>query len=243
MYSKQGIIFKAIIGSCYPDKCLTFQKILKMPNAVASNSTSFRNFAQKSKNMKRLHFRNEKAFLEKLDGKVYAICDKNGHYLCDVIEEDYLRLVDAGVLINLDDNLDYTLMEADCNYMITLDLSKKGCEDFKERFGLFIDIDNERQIILFNCSSINYEIDSLVLKSSTDESETSFVFMDGIAVQIESLKSHVPISRPIILTYPHKKDAFNSIRMRDEIKDYRGHSWDGDYYSIALLYGKERILK
>jgi len=193
--------------------------------------------------MKRLHFRNEKAFLEKLDGKVYAICDKSGHYLCDVIEEDYLRLVDAGVLINLDDNLDYTLMEADCNYMITLDLSKKGCEDFKERFGLFIDIENERQIIHFNCGSINYEIDSFVLKSSTDESEASFVFLDGIAVQIESLESHVPVSRPIILTYPQKKDVFNSIRMRDEIEDYCGHYWDGDYYSIALLYGKERILK
>ena len=214
-----------------------------MPNAIASNGFSFRNFAQKSKFMKRLHFRNEKAFLEKLDGKVYAICDKNGHYLCDVIEEDYLRLVDAGVLINLDDNLDYTLMEADSNYMITLDLSKKGCEDFKERFGLFIDIDNERQIISFNSCSISYEIDNLVLKSSTDESETSFVFMDGIAVQIESLESHVPVSRPIILTYPHKKDVFNSIRMRDEIEDYCGHSWDDDYYSIALLYGKERRLK
>lgn len=127
--------------------------------------------------------------------------------------------------------------------MITLDLSKKGHEDFKERFGLFIDIDNERQIIHFNCGSINYEIDSLVLKSSTDESETSFVFMDGIAVQIESLESLVPVPRPIILTYPHKKDVFNSVRMLDEIEDYRGHSWDGDYYSIALLYGKERMLK
>ena len=67
---------------------------------------SFHNFVQKREVMKRLHFRNEKAFLEKLDGKVYAVCDKNGRYLCDVIEEDYLRLIDAGVLINLDDNLD-----------------------------------------------------------------------------------------------------------------------------------------
>ena len=30
--------------------------------------------------------------------------------------------------------------------------------------------------------------------------------------------------------------------MRDEIEDYRGHSWDGDYYNIVLLYGKERML-
>lgn len=204
---------------------------------------SFHNFVQKREVMKRLHFRNEKAFLEKLDGKVYAVCDKNGRYLCDVIEEDYLRLIDAGVLINLDDNLDYTLMEADCNYMITLDLSEKGRDDFRERFGLFIDIDDERQIIHFNNCSIDYEIDNLILKSSTDESETTFVFMDGIAVQIESLESCVPVYRPIILTYPHKKDVFNSVKMRDEIEKYRGHSWDGDYYSIALLYGKERTLK
>lgn len=75
--------------------------------------------------MKRLFFRSEEAFLEKLDGKVYEVCDKQGHYLCDVIEEDYLRLIEAGILIDLDENRDYTLMEADCNCMLTLDLSKK----------------------------------------------------------------------------------------------------------------------
>ena len=204
---------------------------------------SFHNFARKNEVMKRLHFKNENTFLEKLDGKVYAVCDKNGRYLCDVIEEDYLRLIDAGVLINLDDNLDYTLMEADCNYMITLDLSEKGRDDFRERFGLFIDIDNECQIIHFNNCSIDYEINSLILKSSTDESETAFVFMDGIAVQIESLESRIPVLCPTILTYPYKKDVLNSVRMRDEIEGYRGYSWDGDFYSIALLYGEERKLQ
>ena len=203
----------------------------------------FHNFARKSKVMRRLHFINEEVFLEKLDGKVYAVCDKNGHYLCDVIEEDYLRLINAGVLIDLDDNRNYTLQEADCNCMITLDLSEKGRDDFRERFGLSIDIDNERQIIHPKDCSIDYEIDNLILKSSTDESETAFVFMDGIAIQIESLESRFPVSCPVILTYPHKKEVFNSVRMRDEIENYRGHSWDGDYYSIALLYGRERKLK
>ena len=193
--------------------------------------------------MKRLYFRSEKAFLEKLDGKVYAVCDKNGRYLCDVIEEDYLKLLDAGILIDLDDNREYTLMEADCNYMITVDLSDKGRDDFKERYGLFIDIDDRRQIIQFNDTFIDYEIDNIILKSSSDESETAFVFMDGIAVQIESLESRIPVPCPIILTYPHKQDVLNSIRMRDEIEDYRGYSWDGDFYSIALLYGEERKLQ
>ncbi|MBQ8657226.1 MAG: hypothetical protein IJ527_09295, partial [Prevotella sp.] len=127
--------------------------------------------------------------------------------------------------------------------MITLDLSEKGRDDFRERFGLFIDIDDERQIIHFNNCSIDYEIDNFILKSSIDESETAFVFMDGIAVQIESLDSCIPVPCPTILTYPHKQDVFNSVRMRNEIENYRGHSWDGDYYSIALLYGEERKLE
>ena len=54
--------------------------------------------------MKRMCFRSEETFLERLDGKVYAVCDKQGHYLCDVVEEDYLRLIDAGILVNLDEN-------------------------------------------------------------------------------------------------------------------------------------------
>lgn len=214
-----------------------------MPNAIASNSSSFRNFAQKSRIMKRLFFRSEKAFFEKLDGKVYAICDKQGHYLCDVIEEDYLRLIDAGILINLDENRDYTLMEADCNYMLTLELSKKGYDDFIERFGLFIEIKGERQKIFFTEYTVDYEVDNLILKSSADESETPFVFWDGIAIQIESLESRVPVSHPIILTYPHKQDVLNSVRMRNEIEKYRGLSWEGDLYSIALLYGEESILQ
>ena len=213
-----------------------------MTSTLIPQIQSFSNFAQKSKVMKRLFFRSEKAFLEKLDGKVYAICDKHGHYLCDIIEDDYLRLIDAGIIINLDDNRDYTLMEADCNDMLTLDLGEKGQNDFKERFGLFMEIKGEYNKIHFKEFSFDYEIDNLILKSSKEEDETSFVFMDGIAIQIESLETLVPVECPIILTYPHKQEVYNSKRMRDEIEDYRGHSWDGDCYSIALLYGVERRL-
>jgi len=194
-----------------PDKCLTFQIILKMEKTPISHVKTFRNFAQKSKAMKRLYFNSEKAFLKKLDGKVYAVCDKQGHYLCDVVEEDYLRLIDAGVLINLDDNLDYTLMQADCNYMLTLDLGKKGRDVFKERFGLFIEIKGENPVVHFKVNDIDYEIDNLILNSSNDESETSFVFMDGIAIQIESLESCIPVVNPIVLTYPQKKVILNRV--------------------------------
>lgn len=214
-----------------------------MMSTVIPQIQSFCNFAQKSKVMKRMYFRSEKAFLEKLDGKVYAICDKHGHYLCDIIEDDYLRLIDAGILVNLDENRDYTLMEADCNDILTIDLGEKGRNDFKERFGLSIEIKGEYDKNRFNEFTLDYEIDNLILKSSKKESETPFVFMDGIAVQIESLKSLVPAKSPIILTYPHKKEVNNSAKKRDEIETYRGHSWDGDYYSSALLYGEERRLQ
>lgn len=214
-----------------------------MSSTVIPQIQSFCNFAQKSKVMKRMYFRSEEAFLEKLDGKVYAVCDKQGHYLCDVFEGDYRRLIDAGILVNLDENRDYTLMEADCNAILTIDLGKKGRNDFKERFGLFVEIKGEYDKILFKEFALDYEIDNMNLRSSKDDTETPFVFMDGIAIQIESLETLVPVKSPIIITYPHKQEVNNSIKMRDEIESYRGHSWDGDCYSIALLYGEERRLQ
>lgn len=207
-----------------------------------SHIDSFLNFAQKSEVMKRLHFNNEEAFLKELDGKVYAVCDKNGRYLCDVTEDDYLRLLDAGILVNLCDNIDFTDIDTDCDVILTLDLGEKGYNEFREKYGLLIDIKGEKTNISFMEYPISQEIDNILLKSSVDESETSFVFMDGIAIQIESLESPVPIVNPIILTYPHKREVFNNVRMRDEIENYRGLSWDGDYFSIALVYGKERKL-
>lgn len=191
--------------------------------------------------MKRLYFSSEETFLKKLDGKVYAVCDKNGRYLCDVIEDDFLRLLDAGILVNKDEKRDYAQTEADSSVIITLDMGEKGYDDFKERYGLLIDVEGKHQISHSNF--IEYEVDNLILNSSTDESETAFVFMDGIAVQIESLDSCIPVKTPVILTYPQKQEVFNNVRMREEIECYRGHSWDGDCYSIALLYGKECKLK
>ena len=189
--------------------------------------------------MKRLYFSSEETFLKELDGKVYAVCDKNGRYLCDVIEDDYLSLLDAGILVNLCDNSDYTDMDTASDVIITLDLGEKGYNDFREKYGLLIDIKGKQPNISFKEFPISLEIDNIILKSSVDESETSFVFMDGIAIQIESLESCIPVVNPIVLTYPNKKKVINSVRMREEIESYRGHSWDGDYYSIALLYGKE----
>ena len=213
-----------------------------MTIAPLSHNGFLCNFAVKSKVMKRLYFSSKEAFLKKLDGKVYAVCDKNGRYLCDVIEDDFQKLLDAGILVDLCDNLDYTDIDTDSDVILTLDLGEKGYNDFREKYGLLIDIKGEKPKISFKDYPISQEIDNIILKSSVDESVTSFVFMDGIAIQIESLESRVPVVNPIILTYPHKRDIFNSVRMRNEIENYRGHSWDGDYFSIALVYGEERKL-
>ena len=51
---------------------------------------------------------------------------------------------------------------------------------------------------------LKYEIDSLILKTSKDEVETHFLFMDGFAVQIESIENPVPVDNPICLSYPKK---------------------------------------
>ena len=45
-------------------------------------------------------YRNEKAMLEALDGKIYAISDTDGTHLCDLLREDYLRMRDEVTIIS-----------------------------------------------------------------------------------------------------------------------------------------------
>ena len=193
--------------------------------------------------MKRMYFKCEKDFLQELDGKVYAVSDKNGHYLCDILEDDYKKLLDIGILDDLNNNWEYCDMDADSDVVLTIEMGEKGYEDFKEKYGLLVEIEGKNNPISLGNFSIDYELDSLILKSSKDDMETTFVFMDGIAIQIESLDVCIPVANPVILIYPHKKEVLNNVRMREAIENYRGHSWDGDFYSIALLYGEERKIQ
>ena len=93
----------------------------------------------KYSNMRRLYFSSEKDFLKELDGKVYAVSDKNGRYLCDVIEDDYLKLSDLGILEDVDSDLIYSDLDVDSDVILTIDLGEKGCADFKNKFGLYVD--------------------------------------------------------------------------------------------------------
>ncbi len=92
-------------------------------------------------------------------------------------------------------------------------------------------------------NTMQYEIDGLILSDSGNEEEIPFVFMDGIAIQIESVDNPNPVKSPIILTYPKKDKVKRNDKMRIEIEDYTGHEWDGDLYSIALKYGQVNLLK
>ena len=86
---------------------------------------------------------------------------------------------------------------------------------------------------------LQYEIDELILSGSGNEEEIPFAFMDGIAIQIESVDNLTPAKSPIILTYPKKDEIKKNSKMHNEIANYIGHEWDGDFYSIALKYGQE----
>ena len=45
---------------------------------------------------------------------------------------------------------------------------------------------------------LKYELNELILMDSVDEREIPFVFMDGIAIQIDSISKPVPVNSPII---------------------------------------------
>lgn len=45
-------------------------------------------------------FKNDREFLKELDGKIYAISDLNGNFICDVLEEDLITLEDHDVISN-----------------------------------------------------------------------------------------------------------------------------------------------
>ena len=94
-----------------------------------------------------------------------------------------------------------------------------------------------------NANTLQYEIDELILSSSVTEEETPFVFMDGIAIQIESVDNPIPTKSPVVLTYPRKEEVMRSNKMRKEIANYIGTEWDRDFYSIALKYGRINSIK
>lgn len=93
--------------------------------------------------MKKVEFKNENEFLSALDGKVYAISNGDGSYLCDVLEEDYVKMLDQGMCVNLDDTDDMLAenIRVENNfsqYILTQTLNPFEQFVFKEMFGIEI---------------------------------------------------------------------------------------------------------
>lgn len=74
-----------------------------------------------------------------------------------------------------------------------------------------------------NANAIQYEIDELILSDSGNDEEIPFAFMDGIAVQVESIEHPIPAKSPVILIYPPKDDVKKNSKMQTEIANYIGH--------------------
>lgn len=93
--------------------------------------------------MKKLIFNNEQEFLNELDGKVYAISNGDGEYLCDILEEDYLNLLDEGICINLDMEPDICI-NSYSQYILTMTLDILGKIGFMDKYGVKIIIKTEQ---------------------------------------------------------------------------------------------------
>lgn len=51
-----------------------------------------------------LIFKDEKEMISKLSGKIYAIYDTDNNFLGDLFEEDFVHLVDRGIIVDLTEN-------------------------------------------------------------------------------------------------------------------------------------------
>lgn len=89
--------------------------------------------------MKILKFNSQEEFLKALDGKVYAISAKNGDFLCDILEEDLLKLLDERIIIDLSD-FKYGFYSYS-DYMILSDVDE---DKFKELYGVDIEITEDK---------------------------------------------------------------------------------------------------
>ena len=87
--------------------------------------------------MRTIKFNSEEEFLKELDGKVYAISDKGGEFLCDILEDDLCKLLDSGVIINLcDTSVDCFNINTYSDYIISSGVNE---DDFKEMYGVEIE--------------------------------------------------------------------------------------------------------
>lgn len=85
--------------------------------------------------MRDIVFESERDFLYALDGKVYAVCNGNGMVICDILEDDYIRLVDTNKLIDRTSLHNDTIISSESDYILKEVFEEA---DFKAKYGIRI---------------------------------------------------------------------------------------------------------
>lgn len=86
--------------------------------------------------MKDIVFETERNFLDVLDGKVYAVCNGCGKIICDILENDYVKLIDANKLIDRTSlKYDDIIISPESDYILK-DVFEEA--DFKAKYGIRI---------------------------------------------------------------------------------------------------------
>ena len=97
--------------------------------------------------MRVLNFDTEKEFLKKLDGKVYGICNCTGEIICDILEEDFIKLVDDGTIIDRTGTIDPSFYSQYTSDYILANVSDKSHEtNFIEKYGVMIKIKEDSSL-------------------------------------------------------------------------------------------------
>lgn len=111
--------------------------------------------------MKKLEFPTQEAFLKELDGEVYAISDNKGKFVCNILEEDYLKLRENGEVVNLDTSRPKKLqgVKSFSQYVLYDDYTDVMLARFKEQYGVEIVIASEKKLIYVAVvnTTIDYE--------------------------------------------------------------------------------------
>lgn len=101
----------------------------------------------KLKCMREFVFDTERAFLDKFDGKIYAVSDGMGKYICDILEEDYITLSNGNVLIDMNAEPYHNLVaNADSDYILYNVSDYNSEKQFTEKYGIRIII-KEKQTL------------------------------------------------------------------------------------------------
>ena len=114
--------------------------------------------------MKKLYFPTQQEFLRELNGQVYAISDNKGHYVCDILEEDYLDLVSDGEVVNLDTSSRFEGLKSFSQYVLVQDKDDVQLARFKDDYGVQIIImDGDKGYTLKNAIKLMGELAIILL--------------------------------------------------------------------------------